>query len=420
MNGADGSTPRHPLLVDTGEVPFVRVQGEPQPDHVDVWLNEKVLPDFGKICTVPADACVSRAGGGPLRGIAHDDWREEWYDDDDDDERRMFEASYQGGFFLSPRAAVKIYLALELVVSHQVRELPNGATLADEVAGVSPDWDVTLWMVELIKAYFRVKSRLLKGASMVYDCEHCSEDFGWNTPEAFPELWSKTGAVVVDYDQHGSVYNHEVIAARRGYGSLATAGKTGRRPMVESRVFPGNPNCLAEVYIAHEALASCDAIEQLLSEHAGLREHYESLPQTPFDDVTEWAGGLLMASSQPSAYKGGPPWYDNNPDEVSDMWQNWFVPMDPARVEDHYFAVHWHSTLHRYFPAHFQELVWMVMRLSDAARAPKLWLAPAEIWFMILGFLTQSAVAEPAHADRLARQTERQRAWWSEYLAASV
>ena len=48
---------------------------------------------------------------------------------------------------------------------------------------------------------------------------------------------------------------------------------------------------MAEIYIAMDALRECSetSVEERFQDEPGIRAYYDSLPQTPFDDIEKWA-----------------------------------------------------------------------------------------------------------------------------------
>ena len=181
-------------------VPCVVLEGEVGPCS---YFPDAHIPDFARIYPVPegADRLIYLQGpDGPARPLYSHFDQEFWDAGDDTEDNPDFTDSE---FFLSPRAATQLYVALKRFLSSDAiasllspdgQGAPAGQRSGAESMMVqfsslrcslalqehAHEWDLGMWRQELVHAFFRVKNRLTKGHTVHHDSDHAPEDFGWN------------------------------------------------------------------------------------------------------------------------------------------------------------------------------------------------------------------------------------------------
>ena len=420
-------------------IPVIKLPQEGDPDFEDYDYNEfcfrDFVPDFAKIYPVPQTPMLVKKSHGDLDKGAEQ-------------------------FFLSPRAALRLYLALTANVTDSEDDLcelsQSYLGVCSDLRELLPGCDLQDWSVELRLAYDRVKNRLLKGALMTspnHDangyCMEACEDLPWvgysdrcmkagkvcENPNVNEALWTRAGFCT---DTMVANRAWPLYKANRGYGAYDNTMN------VLPSAFPGNPNCMAEVHLIMACVKqhhTTGTFEDIVANGGAIGAHFDSLPKTRYDDISTWgdadgAEGGYFAVGSPEVPALRPPGNESrsignskwqflgssqNPHQ--DPWQNWFVPFDAGRLEDHYLPVCWKAQLHKYFPPHFRHVVFLAVSLASSSRTapgssaspgsdpasatasketpframPRL---PVEIWQMILGLLVSDDIVDSNVASR--------------------
>ena len=413
-------------------IPVIKLRQEGDSNFDEDDYNEwdeynYFVPDFAKIYPVPQTPALVKERQGDIS-----------------------EADEQ--FFLSPRAALRLYLALTENVGDCTSDLYEKYSqsylgVCSDLRELLPGCDLQDWSVELRLAYDRVKNRLVKGALMTspnHDANgffmEAGEDLPWvlysdvGMKDPNEALWTRAGFRRL----RNTNIAFPLFKANRGYGAHNNMN-------VLLSAFPGNPNCMAEVHLIMACVKQQNTtgiFEDIVANGGAIGALFDSLPKTRYDDISAWPGDgeggyfevgsaevpalrpLGRCRDEPTSMGDSKcQFLGSSQDPHQDPWQNWFVPFDAGRLEDHYLPVCWKAQLHKYFPPHFRHVVFLAVSLASSSRTapgssaspgsdpasatasketpframPRL---PVEIWQMILGLLVSDDIVDSNVASR--------------------